>query len=238
MPMSGNVGDTLNVMPVLSGIYKSTGHAISLVLQNKMKIFNGIKDFLLMQDCISSVKFISDVKLDSTYNVILPNENFTRHETRPWETVRLDEYFKQHYKIDYEVDDDFMFNVPDCKPSEKFLVGDRMFHSDMDQRRRFNVLQESGKFNLDRFEFIDYNRPMHENAAIIKSTKKTIVSTFTGISVIADLLKKDTIILWGDELKNWDNKPIEYSFNKHFYRDRSCRLMYLNDFCDEVLNEN
>lgn len=231
MPMSGNVGDTLNVLPVLSGIHKSTGHAISLVVRDKMKIFSGFRELMLMQDCICSLKFESDVNVDSTYNILSLTETFSQHPNRPWETVRLEEYFRNRYDIDFEIDDSFVLNTPyvDNVPSD-FLVGDRMMHSEMDQRRKFNVLESSGKFPVEKCRFIDYNMPMTYNAAIIKQTTKPIFTTFTGISVIADLLKKEQIVLWGDDIRNWDNKPIEYSFNKHFYRDRKSKLQYLGDF--------
>lgn len=231
MPMSGNVGDTLNVLPVLSGIYKSTGHKISLVVKDKMKIFKGVKELFKLQECISSLKFESEVSIDDTYNIISLVDEFTQHPIRPWETVRLEEYFRKHYNINFEVDDAFILNVPEVEEIKgKFLVGDRMQHLDMDQRRKFNVLEASGKFPLDKFSFIDYNNSMEYNAALVKASTLPIITTFTGISVIADLLNKEQIVLWGDDIKNWDNKPIEYSFNKHFYRDRGSKLMYLGDF--------
>lgn len=218
-------------MPVLSGIYKSTGHAISLVIRDKMKIFNGFRELLLMQDCISAVKYESDVKLDDTYNTMSLVNTFDLDPNRPWETVRLDTDFRRRYNIDYTVDDNFELQVPDVDINpEKFYVGDRQFHNEMDQRRQFNVLQSSGKFPLDKCEFLDYNTPMHINAGILKKTNKPIFSTFTGISIIADLLNKEQIVFWGDDLKNWDGKPIDYSFNKHFYRNRKTKLMYLGDF--------
>lgn len=232
MPMSGNVGDTLNVMPLLSGIYKSTSHQISLVVRDKMRMFTGLKEFLLLQECVCSVKFESEITLDNSYNIISLVDNFTQHPTRPWETVRLEEYFRHYYDIDFTVDDDFVFAVDeniDTVPSG-ILVGDRMNHPNMDQRRKFNVLKESGQFNIDDYYFLDYNVPMATNAAYIKYTREPVVSTFTGISVIADLLNKECHVLWGEDLRNWDNKPIEYSFNKHFYRDRKCKLMHLNNY--------
>lgn len=232
MTMSGNVGDTLNVMPLLSGIFKSTGHKISLVVRDKMKMFAGFREFMQLQDCIAALKFESEVTLDDTYQRLGLVENFTQHETRPWETVRLEEYFRKHYRFDFEVDDNFTFSVDNNVtnvPSE-FLVGDRMLHTNMDQRRKFNVLESSGKFPVDKCHFLDYNLPMATIAAYIKHTQKPIFTTFTGISQIADLLNKETIVLWGDDIRNWDNKPIEYSYNKHFYRDRKSKLMYIGDF--------
>ena len=130
-----------------------------------------------------------------------------------------------------EVDDNFELAVDDIDHFHtSYLIGDRMTHPNMDQRRESGVLEYSGKFPLDKCTFLDYNTPMAVNAAYIKHTTKPIFTTFTGISVIADLLKKESIVLWGDDIKDWDNKPIEYSFNKHFYRDRKCKLMSLNDF--------
>lgn len=239
MPMSGNLGDTLNAMPVISGIFKSTGHKISLVVRDKMKMFNGFREFMQMQGCIAALKFESEVTLDDTYQILSLVDNFTKHENRPWETVRLEEDFKRRYSTDFYVDDRFTFVVDeniDNMPSE-YIVGDRMSHPQMDQRRLSGVLKSSGKF--DSCYFLDYNKPLATNAAYLRYTEKPIITTFTGISTIADLLFKETIILWGDDLKNWDNKPIEYSFNKHFYRDRHCKLVYLNDFTlnDEVINE-
>lgn len=231
LPMSGNVGDTLNVLPVLSGIFNSTGHTIGVVVRDKMKAFTGFRELMLMQDCISSLRYESDVKVDHSYNIMSLVDDFTMHPNRPWETVRFEEYFKRKYDIDFNVDDNFVLNTPEITADpDRYLVGDRMYAPEMDTRRSFNVLQASGKFALDKCRFIDYNMPMHYNAALIKSSSKPIFTTFTGISVIADLLKKEQVVLWGDDLKNWDNKPIEHSFNKHFYRDRSSKLLYLGDF--------
>lgn len=231
MPMSGNVGDTLAVLPVLSGIYKSTGHQISLVVRDKMKMFNGFRDFMMFQPCIVALRFESEINMDQTYQTLSLVDTFTKHPNRPWETVRLEEDFRNKYNLEFEVDDDFELQVPEIKfNDDRFLVGDRMLHPDMDQRRKFNVLEKSNKFPLDKCRFLDYNENMLTNAAYVKLTKKPIFTTFTGISTIADLLKKETVVLWGDDLKDWDNKPIEYSFNKHFYRNRKCRLEYLNNF--------
>ena len=231
MPMSGNVGDTLNVMPVLSGIYKSTGHKIHLVVKDKMKFFSGVKQFLEMQDCIYKLDFESDVKLDTTYNTLSLVSNFEKHPTRPWETVRLDEHVRRNFNIEYTVDDDFIFKVDDqIFTTSKFLVGDRMYHSEMDGRRRFNTLLDSGKFPIEQCQYLDYNLPMATIASMIKHSDKILFTTFTGISTIADLLNKEMVVLWGDDLINWDDKPIEYSYNKHFYRDRKSKLIYLGDF--------
>jgi hypothetical protein len=68
------------------------------------------------------------------------------------------------------------------------------------------------------------------NAYKIKHSTHPFISTFTGISGIADLLKKDQLVLWGEDIRNWDNKPIEYSFMKHYYGNRNSKLLYIGDF--------
>lgn len=232
MPMSGNLGDTLNVMPVLSGITKSTGHKISLVVRDKMRAFPGFKEFMEMQDPIHELMFESDLNSTNDSNVLSLVDDFSPHPNRPYETVRFQEYLARNYNIDFEVDDSFILKTPEIDVStDLFLVGDRTISSmGGDTRRFFDVLKRSGKFNVEKCWFLDYNMPISFNAALVKATNKPIFTTFTGISNIADLLNKDAIILWGDDLYNWDSKPIEYSFNKHFYRDRRCKLMYLGDF--------
>ena len=84
--------------------------------------------------------------------------------------------------------------------------------------------------SLNGLVFLDYNNDLMTNAYIIKNSKKPFISTFTGISGIADLLNKEQIVLWGEDIRDWDNKPIEYSFEKHFYGNRKSKLMYLGDF--------
>jgi hypothetical protein len=56
------------------------------------------------------------------------------------------------------------------------------------------------------------------------------MTTFTGIAILADLMLKETMIFYPKELEFWDNKPIQYSFNQHFYRDRRSELIPLEIF--------
>lgn len=231
MAMSGNLGDTLNVMPVLSGIHKSTGHKVSLVVRNKMKMFNGFKEFMEMQDCIAALKFESDVTIDDTYQLLSLTDNLKPDPVIPLETLRLEQDFKSKYNLEFELDNSFMFNVPEVEPiTNKYLVGDRMVHPDMDQRRPMGVLEASGKFPLDKCHFLDYNNTIAYNAGLVYASPHPLLTTFTGISIIGDLLNKETLVLWDDTLKDWDNKHISYSYNKHFYRDRKSVLMHIDKF--------
>ncbi len=233
MPMSGNLGDTLNVMPLLSGIYKTTGEKIHLVVRDKMSAFVEFREFMEMQEPIASLKYESEVNISNSYKMLSLANEFDLHPNRPYETIRFQEFLKKTYKIIVEPDDSFILNVPEYLDmmEEKFIIGDRTISSKGgDTRRIFDVLRQSGKFPVEKCSYLDYNKPVAYNAAIIKKSKKFIFTTFTGASNIADLLNKKTVILWGEDLRNWDGKPIEYSFNKHFYRDRNCILKFLGDF--------
>lgn len=230
LPQSGNLGDTCNILPVLSGIYKYTEQKINLVVRSKMKNFKGFKKLMESQECINSLKF-EPVITRNHIGLYLVNE-FTKSLNRPWETVRYEEYAKNILNIDFRVDDDFILNVPDVDVSvyDGYIIGDRTYSKDADTRRSFDILKNSGKFNDDKCYYLNYNDDLITNLNIIKKSKYQFVTTFTGISVLADLLMKETMIFYPKELQFWDNKPITYSFNQHFYRDRNCELISLDDF--------
>lgn len=230
MPLSGNLGDTVNVLPILSGIYKETGYKITLLVTERMKMFLGFREFLLFQDFIADVLYASDIAPDKSFYKLSLVDDFQKHPVRPWETQRLYEYFLKKYKLNFSIDDNLIINVPDVEwKDDFFVIGDRQVNSQLDQRRKFDVLRNSGKFSDSSCFYLDYKQPILTNLAIIKASSKPFISTFTGISILADLMGKETQVFYSDDLVNWDNKPVEYSFNKHFYRDRKSKLFALND---------
>lgn len=225
---TSNLGDFLNVLPVLSGLSKSYGK-ISLNIKSDMRKFNGIKHFLMYQDIFEDVNFSDEVFL---YGNIPTISSWTRedkgHKDRPIETCRYENWIRDNYKLDFVVDDNFTLKVEELNlPVDQNVSygGDRWSGQGIDVRRRSWTLA-----HLANIIFLNYNNTMMENAYYIKNSNKTFISTFTGISVIADLLNKDQLVLWPDELKYWDNKPIQYSFEKHFYANRNSKLMYLGDY--------
>lgn len=231
---TANLGDFLNVMPVLSGLSKSHGK-LEFTIRGDMRKFKGIREFLLYQDIFSDVNFDDEVFL---YGDVKSISSWTRedknNETRPIETCRYENWMRDNYRIDFQVDDDFILKVEDLKLPLKdtYYAGDRWSGPNIDGRRKSWTLA-----HLDGLEFIDYNNSLMENAYIIKNCKSPFVSTFTGISGLADLLNKEQLILWGEDIRNWDNKPITYSFEKHFYGNRNSRLMYLGDFEMDRIDE-
>jgi hypothetical protein len=93
---------------------------------------------------------------------------------------------------------------------------------------------------LKDYEFIDYDRPMLENAYILKNLKKPFITNFTGIGMLADLCDIPLWCIWkaedwkpefrvGDDV-SWDNgKNIEQVFEKHFYQYSLAKLIHAKD---------
>lgn len=230
LPNSGNLGDTCNILPVLSGIAKSYG-PIELVVRDKMKSFKGIKELFQAQECIKSFGFESECEF-GVYEV-LPLMNIEdRSLNRPWETQRYEQSAKENLKLGFTVDDDFILTVPNKKvpKTNKYIVGDRAYSQGADQRRMFDALRKSGKFPEEKCEYLDYNKSLIYNLNLIKKNPNPFMTTFTGISILADLMLKETMVFYPKELEFWDNKPIQYSFNQHFYRDRRTELIPLDMF--------
>jgi len=234
---TAQLGDFLNVMPVLSGVTKMFGK-FDFIIRKEMKKFTGITEFLMYQDLFTSVSFDEDVFL---YGDIIQLSSWPMREdkdpknlNRPIETCRYQYWLKDHYRMDVEIDDDFTLKVEqlDLPISDKPYCGDRWNGADIDSRRASWTLG-----HLDNVIFLDYNSTMMTNAYLIKHSPLPFISTFTGISNVADLLNKEQMVLWGEDIRDWDNKPIEKSFEKHFYGNRKSKLMYLGDFKTEKLNE-
>lgn len=237
---TANLGDFLNSLPVLSGIYKEWGdkEQIHFLIRPEMRKFKGIKEFLMYQGIFHKVDFFDDVFV---YGDIIELSSWTREDksnpNRPIETCRYENWLKDRYDLlTFEVDDDFILKVDPFQQETVSVntpyVGDRWSGEGIDNRRPSWVLS-----HLQNVNFLDYNKTLMENAFCIWKSERPFISTFTGSSTIADLMNKKQIVLWGDDIRNWDNKPIEYSFEKHFYKNRNSKLMYIGDFEVEKLDE-
>lgn len=221
-----NLGDFLNSIPVLSGIAKAHG-PVDLLLRASMRQFRGLPELLMHQGMFSSVSF-DDERDPSQYLTV---HSITREDqgspSRPIETCRFENFVRDSYGLEFEVDDSFRLKVPDLGIAVPAGVhaGDRWARSAVtDGRRKALVLE-----HLPIPNFIDFGRDMLENAYIISRAQPPFISTFTGVSNIADLLGVEHIVAWEDSMSNWDGRPIEYSFRKHYYADRSGRLMHVNE---------
>lgn len=215
----------------MSGLKNRFGKQVFCVT-HKLKQFNGIKDFLKYQDLFSDVVFDDEVSVPQTSIIINPwNAREDKGDpNRPLETCRFENNLKDKYNLDFEVDDSFELKFPEFNIAiyDGPLVADRWTSPVIDTRRPTGVLESSNKFRGK--EWLDYRRPLLENCYIIKKTPGLMYTTFTGVSILGDLLNKEMIVFWGDDIRNWDNKPIQYSYEKHFYQNRRSKLVYLNEW--------
>jgi hypothetical protein len=226
---TANLGDFANSLPVLSGLYKNYGK-ISLIIQDEMLKFNGIKEFLLAQEMFDVVAFKSEVQ-SVTGNVFAFNswvQEKKLNDIRPIETCRYEILFKERYGFDFETDDNFVLNVPDqtVEQISNQLVGDRCVSTTSDKRRKCGLLEESNKFN-DHL-FLDYTKPILYNLNLIKNSNYPFITTVTGISVLVDLMNLEQNIYYEDEMINWDNRSsIQDTFDRHYYKNRHSTLVHL-----------
>lgn len=223
----GNLGDFLNSIPVLSGLSKKFGK-LDLCILNSMRKFKGIKEFLLYQDVFNSVNFDDEIETTEFLKINSLTREDKNSDIRPIETCRYENFLKDNYALDFDVDDEFLLKYPNLNIEVKpgFYVGDRWSRSqETDNRRRSEIFG-----HLQNFNFIDFNLDLLTNTYIIAKSEMPFVSTFTGVSNIADLLNKSHFVIWEDSMTNWDNKPIEYSFEKHYYKNRKGKLLYIESF--------
>jgi len=235
---TANLGDFLNGMTVLSGLSKQFGK-YDLIIKSPMRKFNGIKEFLMYQNLFSSVEFDDEVFMygDVIQLSSWPIREDKKDPNRPIETCRYENWMNDKYGIDFEVDDDFIVKTPefDIEVKDTYYVGDRWAVGDIDVRRETHILS-----HLTQYEFIDFNRPMLENAYIIKNLKKPFITNLTGVGMLADLCNVPLYCVWkaedwkpewrvGDDVLWDENKNIDKVFEKHFYLNRKGKLVHAKD---------
>jgi len=235
---TANLGDFLNGLPVMSGISKTYGK-FELTIKKEMRKFKGIKEFLMYQDLFTDVSFDDEVFMygDIIQMSSWPIREDKNNTDRPIETCRYENYMKDNYTMEFEVDDDFTVKTPeyDIDVKDSYYVGDRWAVGEIDTRRETHILS-----HLTNCEFIDFDRPMLENAYIIKNLTKPFITNFTGVGMLADLLNKELYCVWkaedwkpehrvGNDV-SWDNgKNINQVFEKHFYLNRKAKLVHASD---------
>jgi len=234
---TANLGDFLNGLPVMSGISKSYGK-FDLIIKHEMRKFNGIKEFLVYQDIFSSVEFDDELFFTgATHMSSWPIREDKNDTNRPIETCRYENFMNDVNQMKFQVDDDFIVKTPeyDITVKDTYYVGDRWAVGNIDDRRETHVLS-----HLKDCEFIDFNRPMLENAYIIKNLKKPFITNFTGVGMLADLCNVPLYCVWkaedwkpefrrGDDVSWDDGKDINKVFEKHFYLNRKAKLVHAKD---------
>jgi hypothetical protein len=167
---TANFGDFLNGLPVMSGISKEYGK-YSLTIKKEMKKFKGLVEFLMYQDLFTEVVFDDEVFM---YGDIMQMSSWPIREdkndaNRPIETCRYENFMKDNFGMIFNVDDDFIIKTPefDIEIKDTYYIGDRWSVGNIDARRKTHILS-----HLNNYEFIDFERPILENAYIIKNLKK------------------------------------------------------------------
>lgn len=246
---TANLGDFVQSLPVLSGIVRNYGK-ITFIIRHEMRKFKGIKEFLYYQDLFDGVYFDDERQSHTSPVVIL--SSWTREDkndpNRPIETCRYENWLRDRIPgLKFKVDDNFILKFPNMNVNpirDKYIVGDRWNGPNIDERRETNVLSYLN--DESKFYFLDYNRPLLENCWYISTSEKPFITNFTGIGMIADLLNKESFVVWkaedwksefrnGNDI-NWDNgKNIDKIFEKHFYLNRKAKLVHANDLQNLLL---
>lgn len=239
---TANLGDFVQSLPVLSGMYDQYGK-LTFIIRKEMKKFLGIKEFLMYQGIFEDILYDDEI---IPYGNIYILSSWTREDknnpNRPIETCRYENWLKDNYGFNFEVNDSFLLKYP-TQPfildQSKYIVGDRWNGPEIDARRKTNVL--AFLEDTSKFSFLDYkNKSLLENCYIIGTSNKPFITNFTGIGMIADLMNKESYVVWSAEDWNpefrngddvvWDNgKNIEKVFEKHFYLNRKAKLVHKND---------
>ena len=234
---TSNLGDFLNGLPVMSGISKTYGK-YDLIIKHEMKKFKGLKDFLMYQDIFNSVEFDEDLFFSGAINMSSwPMREDKNDPNRPIETCRYENFMKDNHRMEFQVDDEFTVKTPeyDIIVKNAYYVGDRWAVGNIDARRETHVLSY-----LKDCEFIDFDRPMLENAYIIKNLNKPFITNFTGVGMLADLCNIPLYCVWkaedwkpefrvGDDVSWDDGKDSKKVFEKHFYLNRKAKLVHAKD---------
>jgi hypothetical protein len=222
---SSNMGDFLNCLPVLSGIYKQYGK-IDLVIQNDMSRFNGFIDLLSYQDMFNSVTYERETPYIINHIWFNSWVDGVKYDgINPIETTRYEKYIKIVSGLKFNIDSEFILKIPYLNVNSfDVVIGDRCPITTTDKRRSCNVIKDFDKFSTATY--LDFSHSCIYNANIIKRSNK-FVTTFTGISVLVDLMNIPFDIYYTQEFDGWENQPIEYTYKKHFYTNRQSTLKLL-----------
>jgi hypothetical protein len=190
----------MNCLPALSGFYNNYGVKISLSICDRLQRFRGIKELLMHQEMFHDVKFLCE---ESN----IPEKYIILDDTGPIiDTSDVNPYVTQKYAsfINIQPDSNFELKIKDIEVED---VGPK-----------------------ENAHYLDYNKDLNYNLNLIKKNKYPLITTFTGIGILADLMKKDLFVLWGDDVRNWNGKPVQHSFDNHYYKNRGAKLVYVKDF--------
>jgi len=229
---TANLGDFANALPVISGISKYKNEKIHLIIRPEMRKFDGIKELLKYQPMIEDVDFSDDLLV---FGDVMNLSSWTRmdqeDENRPVETCRYENWVNDNYRMLFEVDDKFELQVKDepMEFTDLYIIGDRWNHPTIDTRRKTQVVKDGVNPDESKVHYLDYSKPIMENLNLIRYSYKPFITTFTGVGILADLMNKETVVCWDEDMRMWDGHPVEFDFKRHYYGDRKSKLIYVKD---------
>jgi len=236
-PRIHNLGDFSHCLPALSGLYKKTGEKMSFGIGDQLQIFKGIKDLLLYQDMFDDVFFMHEKPSCEKWIIADDHGKDPDIIVSARASHRYTSYFNDKYDLDVEIDNDFDLYVPQFEEmdylDDKIILGDRWSPSEcpnLDIRRQHGVLKNSGKFDGEQFHYLDYSDNLVYNCSLIKYNSNPFYTTFTGIGILSDLMHKETHVMWDDDMKIWDGKPIDFDFDLHYSKNRSSHFHYIRSY--------
>ena len=234
---TANLGDFSNALPVLSGLSKDKNEKIHLIIRKEMRKFKGLREFLILQDMFKEISFDDEIFMYNMNCIVL--SSWTRYDrnnpVRPVETCRYENWLYDNYKHEVQVDDDFELIVPKLDidyHTNKIIMGDRWSSKEdpsIDMRRKCYVLKDSGKFDKLDTHYLNYEDDITTNLSLIKYNPNPFYTTFTGVGILADLMHKDLVVWWDEDMRVWDGHPVQYDFERHYYGDRNGVLSYIGD---------
>ena len=239
-PRIHNLGDFAHCLPVVSGLSKHFEGNIVFIICERLKRFKGIKELLMAQGIFKEVHFIDDYIQQNgpIQSGILIDDTGSDggYGNRPIAVHKTFNFVKSNYVIHFECDDDFELKIDDMVVEDvrdKIIIGDRWSPKDapdVDTRRYSNLIENAEIIPKESAFYLDYTKDIMYNLNIIKHNTKPFVTTFTGIGILADLMKKETYVLWDEDMRTWQGLPVEHDFDLHYYKDRNAKLMYVRDF--------
>jgi hypothetical protein len=235
-PRIHNLGDFSHCLPILSGLYKLTGEKMHFMICNRLERFRGIKELLMAQEMFTEISFMHEIKEQQIKGLLIDDTGTDEgYGTRPIAGHKFYTYLRDTYKIDFQCDDDFELKVPKLDidyHNDTLIVGDRWAPKDapdVDTRRYSNLIENAKIFEEGEVVYLDYTKDLLYNCALVKYNPNPFITTFTGIGILADLMKKEMVVAWDEDMRIWQGLPVEHDFDLHYYKDRNAKLVYVKD---------
>jgi hypothetical protein len=225
-----NLGDYLGVIPCYFALHERLKEPFEILLPLDLKKYNGIVDLFKIQKFCSNCDFIDCGKNYLRFTTINV-ENYDYNCGIPKRTIAFRQGIEQVLGVELNLTNKkpIMFVPFKYRDNDKTYVGDRTLEAfKRDSRRKYNILKNSGLFDLPNFEFLNYNKSVLSICTDILSSKNSFISTFTGVSVLAHFLGKDIDLYYDKEIEFWENNNIQQTFSHHYYNDGSARLININ----------